>query len=161
MARSSSDTGPPTAVIPVTYRQIDPSDYSVQVNSKTPYFLVFVENFDPTWTLSTGDQLVKPSVANSFANLFYVPHPSSTQTLHLTYGRQKLLSIGEISTGLSFSSLTALVFSPAIQRFNLGVKLLWNKRRRTIGQLVSNLRDTKGFLKRYMELSPGPMEHGS
>jgi hypothetical protein len=147
MARSSSDPGPPSATIPVSYQQVDPSEYSVQVESKVPYFLVFVENFDPAWALSTGNQVVKPIIANSFANMFYVPHSSSAQTLHLSYGRQKFLSLGEISTGLSFLSLTALVFSPTVQKFNLDMKLLWNKRRRVIGQLISTMKRSRRNLR--------------
>jgi hypothetical protein len=130
MARSTSDIGPPTATIPVTYEQVNPTQYSVRVQSGAPYFLVFVENFDPAWTLSGASQLVRPAIGNFFSNLFYVSHPSIDQSLSLSYGRQRIFSIGQISTGVSFLSLSALVFAPTIQTVGIGMKLLWNNRRR-------------------------------
>jgi hypothetical protein len=90
----------------LTFDRIDPTQYQVLTNETKPFFLIFMENYDPSWTVSVSDSLHLRAYALS--NLYYISNPPPRLTL--SYSRQFLFSIGlKISASVWVFMTVALV----------------------------------------------------
>ena len=92
----------------VSYQEINPTLYNVQVNSSNPFYLVFSEAYDKGWVATIGGRQISAQehfTANGFANCWYV-NKTGSYTITLEFTPQKLFYAGAaVSIG------TLIVFS--------------------------------------------------
>jgi hypothetical protein len=74
----------------LTFSRTDPTQYQVTMSQNTPVFLIFMENYDPSWAVSVPGSLHLR--AYGLSNMYYIANPP-TQII-LSYARQFLFSIG-------------------------------------------------------------------
>lgn len=88
----------------VDYHELNPTLYKVDiVNATTPYFLVFLQSYDPGWILSSGygEQFGMHFKVWGYANGWWINRTGS-YTLYIEYLPQSMYSIGLV---VSFVSL--------------------------------------------------------
>jgi hypothetical protein len=68
----------------VSYVKVSSTEYIVHVNSSKPIFVVFSENYDPSWIAELNGQTLAPMQAYDFANSYYV-NMSGQFTISLYY----------------------------------------------------------------------------
>jgi hypothetical protein len=114
----------------LTFTTIDPTQYKITTDRTTPIFVVFMENYDPSWTISVTNSLHLR--AYGLSNLYYIPVPP----LHITlsYARQFLFSIGSRLSELVWG-LLALAFVIPTRSWNRMTKKVRLRRRN--GRLVN------------------------
>jgi hypothetical protein len=98
---SSNQTTNPS----VTYEKIDPTKYTVHVNTSAPFYLVFSETYDKDWIATIDGQQVPNEyhfTANGFANGWYI-NKTGTFTITLEFWPQNLFYAG------SAISITTLI----------------------------------------------------
>jgi len=89
----------------ITYQEINPTKYLVNVNASEPYFLVFSESYDNGWVTSINGQQIPNEyhfTANGYANGWYI-NKTGTYTITLEFWPQNLFYIG------SAISITTLI----------------------------------------------------
>jgi hypothetical protein len=96
VVKSTNDGDPITSKNQLTFEKISPTEYRTRTDSNEPYFLVFMENYDPAWVFSGSHTLHLQAYA--LGNLFYVENPESEMTL--IYTRQFLFSAGLTLSGI-------------------------------------------------------------
>ena len=84
---------PPT----ITFQEINPTKYEVEVENATqPFFLVFSESYDKGWVASIDGQQIPDQyhfTANGYANGWYI-NKTGTYTITLEFWPQKLFYVG-------------------------------------------------------------------
>jgi hypothetical protein len=89
----------------ITFKKVNPTKYTVQVNSSNSFFLVFSESYHKDWVAYVdGQQILNEYhfVANGYANAWYI-NKTGTYTITLEFWPQKLFYIG------SSISITTLI----------------------------------------------------
>jgi hypothetical protein len=107
--KSTNDGDPITSRNQLTFEKINPTEYRTRTDSNEPYFLVFMENYDPAWVFSGSHTLHLQAYA--LANLFYVENPESEMTL--IYKRQFLFSAGLTLSGILWIMSAVVLLVPA------------------------------------------------
>jgi len=80
----------------ITFQKINPTEYSVNLNTSTPFFLVLSESYDANWgAYVNGEQVPNEYhfTANGFANGWYI-NKTGTFTITLEFWPQKLFYVG-------------------------------------------------------------------
>ena len=80
----------------ITYQEINPTRYTVHVNSSNPFYLVFSESYDNGWIATVNGHQIPDQyhfIANGYANGWYV-NQTGTYTITLEFSPQKLFYIG-------------------------------------------------------------------
>jgi hypothetical protein len=88
----------------LTYEQINPTKYTVQVNTSKPFFLVFSESFDTGWVASINGQQIPGKyhlMVDGFANGWYVNRTGSFSIV-LEFSPQNLLYVGVAISTVAF-----------------------------------------------------------
>jgi hypothetical protein len=90
------------ADVNLTYKQISPCEYKVNVDADRPFVLVFSETYDNQWSLYRGDGQAVPChfIANFYANGWYV-QKTGNYTLTLYFTPQNYLNEGFYGTLVS------------------------------------------------------------
>jgi len=89
----------------ISYTKLDSANYLVNTDNSEPFFLVFSENYDPSWHLVLNGQLIKPLPAYGFANVYYI-NQTGRYELSLQYSFQYQHNLGKI---VSFTSILAII----------------------------------------------------
>lgn len=92
----------------LTFDRIDPTKYVVTTNQTKSMFLIFMENYDPSWSISVANSLHLR--AYGLSNVYYVSNPPAEMSL--TYSRQFLFSIGSTITEAIWGLLAMAVIVP-------------------------------------------------
>lgn len=94
----------------LTYKQISPCEYKVNVNADKPFVLVFSETYDNQWSLYTEDGQAVPChfIANFYANGWYI-QKTGNYTLTLYFTPQNYLNMGLYGTAASAIILFAIL----------------------------------------------------
>jgi len=103
----------------VSYREINPTQYTLQVNSSNPYYLVFSEAYDKGWVASIDGKEISAQehfTANGFANCWYV-NKTGSYTITLEFTPQKLFYVGAV-----VSIATLIVFSIYLVKKKIAIK---------------------------------------
>jgi hypothetical protein len=91
----------------ISYTKLDSANYLIHVDNSEPFFLVFSENYDPSWHLVLNGQLINPFPAYGFANVYYI-NQTGRYELSLQYSFQYQHNLGKI---VSFTTiLTIIIF---------------------------------------------------
>ena len=109
-------TAPSSFVVPqsgavdaaVSYREVNPTLYSVSVNASGPFLLVFSEPYDSNWVASVDGKQVPDALhfmANDVANAWYI-NETGSYTVTLEFTPQNLFYIG---SAVSLTTLILLV----------------------------------------------------
>jgi hypothetical protein len=80
----------------LTFKQINPTKYSVYVNSSRPFYLVFSDSYDKGWTATINGQQISDQyhfTANGYANSWYI-NKTGTYTITLEFTPQNLFYAG-------------------------------------------------------------------
>ncbi len=80
----------------VTYEEINPTQYTVHVNSSQPFYLVFSDSYDNGWVASINGQRISSLyhfTANGYANGWYI-NKTGTYTVTLEFTPQNLFYAG-------------------------------------------------------------------
>ena len=91
----------------ITYEEIDPTRYTVHVNSSQPFYLVFSESYDNGWVATINGQQIPNQyhfTANGYANGWYI-NKTGTYTITLEFTPQNLFYAG------AAVSITTLIIS--------------------------------------------------
>jgi len=93
----------------VTFSEMDPTKYTVQVTNAThPFFLVFSESFDRGWVANVDGQQIAEEchfMANGYANSWFI-NKTGTFTVVLEFWPQKLFYV---SAAISITTLVLCV----------------------------------------------------
>jgi len=94
----------------ITFQKIDPTKYSVHVNTTKPFTLVFSESYDPGWSAYVdGYEIKEHFLVNGFANCWYI-NKTGEYNITLDYTPQKvyewgfLISLGALMTCVAYLS---------------------------------------------------------
>ena len=88
----------------LTYEQINPTEYTVQVNTSKPFFLVFSESFDTGWIASINGQQIPSQyhlMIDGFANGWYINRTGSF-SITLEFSPQTLFYAGVAISTVAF-----------------------------------------------------------
>jgi hypothetical protein len=80
----------------ITYKEINPTQYTVHVNSSAPFYLIFSESYDNGWVATVNGQQIPDQyhfTANGYANGWYI-NKTGTYTITLEYMPQNLFYAG-------------------------------------------------------------------
>jgi hypothetical protein len=80
----------------ITYKEINPTQYTVHVNSSQPFYLVFSESYDNGWVATINGQQIPDQyhfTANGYANGWYI-NKTGTYTITLEFTPQNLFYAG-------------------------------------------------------------------
>ncbi len=80
----------------ITYDEINPTQYTVHVNSSQPFYLVFSESYDNGWVATINGQQIPDQyhfTANGYANGWYI-NKTGTYTITLEFTPQNLFYEG-------------------------------------------------------------------
>jgi hypothetical protein len=80
----------------VTYEEINPTKYTVNVNSSQPFYLIFSDSYDNGWIATVNGQQIPNQyhfVANGYANGWYL-NKTGTYTVTLEFTPQNLFYAG-------------------------------------------------------------------
>ena len=80
----------------ITYEEINPTQYTVHVNSSQPFYLVFSESYDNGWVATINGQQIPDQyhfTANGYANGWYI-NKTGTYTITLEFTPQNLFYAG-------------------------------------------------------------------
>jgi|GEM_PF-5282886 len=77
------------------YERIDPSTYTVTVNSSTPFFLSMSRRYNPLWTASVNGRDYYPVSSYETVNLFYI-NETGLNEISIAYAPQKTFYLGAI-----------------------------------------------------------------
>ena len=103
----------------VSYQKINPTQYTLQVNSSNPFYLVFSEAYDNGWVASINGKQISAQehfTANGFANCWYI-NKTGSYTITLEFTPQKLFY-----TGAVVSIATLIVFSIYLVKKKIAIK---------------------------------------
>jgi hypothetical protein len=95
----------------ISYSQVNPTKYSIHVNASEPFFLIFSENFDPSWHASIAGFPLEHFEVNAFANAFYV-NKTGNFTITLDFTLENLHEVGLASTFVSVIGCVSLIVIP-------------------------------------------------
>jgi len=99
----------------VTSVKISPTKYEIHVNSSSPFFLFFSENFNPKWKAYIGNDILGgPYQSYGFANLFYIDKLGSF-TILLQYDEQGIFNMGIFITFSSWALFVSCVLIDQIR----------------------------------------------
>ncbi|MCS4541827.1 MAG: hypothetical protein HY929_05855, partial [Euryarchaeota archaeon] len=118
MVKSTSEAKKLVYPAKISYQKLNPSEYVVNVNAEKPFILIFSEAYNPYWTAFVNNVEVKPFIANSFANGYYIGKAGDLK-ITLKFTRQKYYSLGLIISSLTFAIL--LISLTSHSRFFGGV----------------------------------------
>jgi hypothetical protein len=105
----------------ITSQEISPVQYVIHVNCTQPFFLVFSENFDPSWKIYNGQinsfeaLWTKPLyngdhvTVNGFANAWYI-NKTGSYAITLIYWPQVWYDVGIIISALTVTSSLLYLF---------------------------------------------------
>jgi hypothetical protein len=98
----------------VSYEKISSTEYRVYVNSSKPVFIVFSENYDPSWVVELNGQTLGPlpTQAYGFGNLYYV-NMSGQFTASLQYALSQRYTLAISVTSVTFVTCLILLLIPA------------------------------------------------
>ena len=80
----------------ITYEEINPTQYTVHVNSSKPFYLIFSEFYDNGWVATINGQQIPDQyhfTANGYANGWYI-NKTGTYTITLEFTPQNLFYAG-------------------------------------------------------------------
>ena len=80
----------------ITYEEINPTQYTVHVNSSSPFYLIFSESYDNGWIATINGQQIPSQyhfTANGYANGWYI-NKTGTYTITLEFTPQNLFYAG-------------------------------------------------------------------
>ncbi|MGD0996366.1 MAG: hypothetical protein ABR909_12690 [Candidatus Bathyarchaeia archaeon] len=78
----------------INAKELNPTEYTVQVNASSPFFLVLGQNYDSGWQASVnGKNMGQHLVVNGYANAWYI-NKTGTYTITLEYQPQNLFYAG-------------------------------------------------------------------
>ncbi len=100
---------PATNDTSITYKTINPTKYTVNINTSDPCFLVFSESYDEGWIASINGQQIPSQyhfTANGYANCWYI-NKTGTYTVTLEFTPQNLFYAGAVI------SITTLIICTA------------------------------------------------
>jgi hypothetical protein len=97
-----------------SWQELSPTSYEIHVNSKGPFVLVFLENYDPNWEVAVNDILLPETnhhIVTAFANGWLI---NKTGDLAITvyYHTQSLLT-ESVETSAALSVFLLALFSKA------------------------------------------------
>ena len=92
------------------YQEINPTKYSIQVNTTEPFFLIFSESYNRDWEISIDGEIIKDHyVVNGYANSWRI-NKTGELSISLTYLPQRLSEISIlISIVISLSCLLYII----------------------------------------------------
>jgi hypothetical protein len=105
-----------------------PVSYQVNVTSEAPFFLVFLESYDPHWVVRVNNRSIASFRALGWANGFYV-NATGDVTLEITYDRQTLWQSTLIMSMLSWATLIAIVITKPLFVASVRLKKLIKRNR--------------------------------
>lgn len=95
--------------ISLNFSQVNPTKYTVQVNTDKPFFLIFSESYNSMWKASSGSQDITPLIVYSFLNGFYVNKTGKYDVL-LEYSPQIYKEIGITISGIGFFAVISYLW---------------------------------------------------
>jgi hypothetical protein len=106
----------PQNVLPVPHvslTKIDPTNYMAEVqNAENGYFLLFKENYQNGWTLSSNDYIGGKPIhmqANGMYNLWFVPVGKDLQHISITFLPQQTYKDSLFATGIVLIIATGIL----------------------------------------------------
>jgi hypothetical protein len=75
--------------------RIDPSTYSVLVNSTAPFFISFARGYDPNWVAHVNGKEYKPAESFGAVNVYYIPETGINE-IRIEYAGQQWFYIGAL-----------------------------------------------------------------
>ncbi len=82
----SEDFGNQKNTTEVIYEKVHPAEYKVNIQAKSPFFLIFNETYDSNWDATIdGKKIGKHFKVNSYANGYFIDRTGNFQIL-LTHG---------------------------------------------------------------------------
>jgi hypothetical protein len=112
----------------VSYVKVSSTEYIVHVNSSKPIFVVFSENYDPSWIAELNGQTLAPMRAYGFANLYYV-NMSGQFTINLHYALEEKHNLAISVTSVTFVTCIILLLIPAKWAIKSGKRWTYLMRR--------------------------------
>ncbi|MFY3741753.1 MAG: hypothetical protein HMLIMOIP_002213 [Candidatus Nitrosomirales archaeon] len=101
----------PSVGVKLTWTKLEPTKYSVQVNSINPIFLVFSETYSKYWVASIEKERLPQDyhfLSNGYANGYYIPRTGS-YTIDLAFEPQEVFVDGLIISLISLNTFAILI----------------------------------------------------
>jgi len=115
----------PFSKIELEYNKVSSTEYTVLVNTSKPYFLVFSENYDSSWTVEMDGQTLEPFKAYGFANLYYI-EKTGRYVINMRYALQTRYNFALTIVAITVVACIVLLLLPG--RFLRILKgRLWKK----------------------------------
>jgi len=77
----------------ISWTELNPTSYVIHASSDKPFLLVFSENFSPNWQAKIGGSILAASIANSFANAYFVNETGTNLTVTIEFFPQEAYDI--------------------------------------------------------------------
>ena len=91
------------------YKMIDPTYYTIDVNSETPFFLVFSQSYQPQWQASINENTIEEHfMANGYANSWYINETGQFK-ISMRYTAETIYDVGKIISIASIIILALLL----------------------------------------------------
>jgi len=81
--------------VKVDYTKITPTQYKIDIETDSPFFLIFLQSYAPGWKLTIATEEIESIQVNGFANAFYVPKTGKYQAL-MEYLPQRLFEVSAL-----------------------------------------------------------------
>lgn len=97
---------------PVSWEMINPTKYRIKFSQKRPSFLIWSENYDPTWRLKHNHSSLIPTLAYSAINSFYIDKKGKIEAT-IEYPPQRFVDKGSIVSGIGVGLVISyLIYLP-------------------------------------------------
>jgi len=110
--------------VKLDYIQITPTLYKVLIESNSPFFLVFLQSYAPSWRLIIDNEETEGIRVNGFANAFYVSKSGKYEAT-LEYTPQRLFEISALGSIVLQIAAIFLLISNKMRASIIG----WSRRR--------------------------------
>ena len=95
--------------VELSYKMIDPTYYTIDVNSETPFFLVFSQSYQPQWQASINENTIEEHfMANGYANSWYINETGQFK-ISMRYTAETIYDVGKIISIASIIILALLL----------------------------------------------------
>jgi hypothetical protein len=135
--------------IDMTYSETNPTEYIINVNSTSPFYLVLSQSFD-SWWIATVDGNVLPNEyhfkANGYANGWYIPY-AGTVTIRVTYVIQSFVWLGALMGVALVLFMLIYMWVTRTKKIVIRMCKTWLKRIRADNIQKSYVANKKGIQK--------------
>lgn len=119
------------------YKNINPAEYAVEVDSQKPFFLILSESYNPQWeAYINGERIDDHFISNGYSNSWYINRTGQFEVT-LKYAPQAMYDFAKIFSILSLTVLVVIIIFPKVLRRRLLLpKNNWNNsKNQTTAQL--------------------------